>query len=137
MKKFYEVTFEGTIERYNFAQPDRYYYTCITKCSDDDHRIVDDSAPTDRRSMRILNKEGIEDGINRGIFFLNLQDALAKSEVLWNEYFAPDAKWCVYGVFDNVEVTYKSEPMSKTEAKAKLAQCCDSIYTKYFIRKVE
>jgi hypothetical protein len=48
-----------------------------------------------------------------------------------------EEKWVVYGVFDNVEVVYKSEPMSKAAAETKLSQCCDSMYTKYFIRKVE
>lgn len=47
-----------------------------------------------------------------------------------------EEKWVVYGVFDNVEVVYKSEPMSKADAETKLSRCCDSIYTKYFIRKV-
>lgn len=45
--------------------------------------------------------------------------------------------WVIYGVFDNVEVVYKSEPMSKEEAELKLSRFCNSIYTEYFIRKVE
>ena len=48
-----------------------------------------------------------------------------------------DTKYVVYGVFDNREVTFKSDPMTKEEAEDKLSHCCDSMYTKYYIREVE
>ena len=137
MKKFYEVEKPtGAIIRYDLAKQDYYYSTTITKCSDDFHRIVDDSVPTKIRGCRRwLTKETIEDCIERGTFFLNLEDAMAKSEGLWNEYFGPDDKWCVIGVFDNVEITYKSLPMSRKEAESELSRCVNSCYTKYSLVK--
>lgn len=138
MKRFYEVTSEGNIIRRDLYEGDCYCGTAITSRTADDHCIVDDSKPTAKGGLaRLFTAEAIDAGVKAGKLFFTLEDAMAKSAPLWDAFFGPNDKWQVIGVFDNVEVVYRSEPMGKAEAKAALEECCDSIYTKYSIHKVK
>lgn len=138
MKKFYEVIYNGAIVRYDLAKQDCYYSTVITKRGDNDERIIDGIVKTRKGcSTRLLVSETINKGIADGVFFTSLDAAINKSDKLWDDFFAPNGKWCVIGVFDNVEVTYRSKPMSKKEAKDELSSCVDSYYTKYSLVKAE
>ena len=48
--------------------------------------------------------------------FINLEDAKKVSKELWNEHFAPNAKYRVVRYFDNIFDGYESDILSKRDA---------------------
>lgn len=135
MKKiFYEVLNNGAIVKYQEDKPDYYLNKTITFRNEDDSWGLDENIPFTGGCRIWLVPENIQERIRGGNFFHSLDDAIAKSKVLWDEFFAPNALWEVIEVFDNVELKVISEPMPKVEAKKVLASYTNSQYTKYSIR---
>lgn len=141
MKLFYNVLYNGNILRYDLAKEylhsKWYYFTSIIEDNEADEWILIDNAPTSKLGMKELSDTYISNEIKNGRFFLNLEDAIVKSKRLWEQYFAPNAMWQVVEIFDDVEVTPKSKPMPKIEAKQELKKYKNRPYVSYEIRKVK
>lgn len=141
MKTFYSVIYNGNILRYDLAKEDHYgkwyYSTPMVTKNEADEWIFVDNAPTSKFGVTELSDTYILEQIKNGRFFLNLEDAIMRSKRLWEEHFAPNAMWQVVEIFDNVEVTPKSKPMPKIEAKQELKKYKNRPYVSYEIRVVK
>ena len=141
MKTFYSVIYNGNILRYDLAKEDHYgkwyYSTSMVTKNEADEWIFIDNAPTSTLGITDLSDGYISEQMKKGKFFLNIEDAIVCSKKLWDIHFAPNAMWQVVEVFDDVEVTPKSKPMPKVEAKRELKKYKNRPYVSYEIRVVK
>lgn len=141
MKTFYSVIYNGNILRYDLAKEDHhgrwYYSTSLVTKNEADEWIFIDNAPTSTFGMTNLSDDYISEQIEKGKFFLNLEDAIVRSKKLWDMYFAPNAMWQVVEIYNDVEEVPKSKPLPKVEAKRELKKYKNRLYVSYEIRKVK
>lgn len=129
---FYEVTDIGLLIRYEWVKDYTWAYTTLNVNNENDEWQIDPNKP--RRTTgggRVLAPQTMEDMYQRGMGFWSLKDAMIESKIRWENNYPPNALWQVIEIFDNVEVTWKSEPLPRGEAKKLFSKCNNSQYTSY------
>ena len=115
---FYEVTEEGFLIRYDWVEDNSWAGTYLNVKNENDEWQIDPNKPSRKTGLlRKLVSQTMEDMYQRGTGFWNLKDAMTESKRRWEEKYPPNALWQVIEIFDNVEVTWKSEPLPRGEAK--------------------
>lgn len=132
---FYEVTNEGFLIRYEWVMDNSWADTYLNVKNDNDEWEIDPNKPTQKTGLlRMLVPKTMESMYQNGVGFWSLKDAMIESKRRWEEEYPPNALWQVIQIFDNVEVTWKSKPLPRGEAK-KLLSMYDkknhSLYTSY------
>jgi hypothetical protein len=129
---FYEVNKRGLITKYEWYQKNWWAYTILNVSNENDEWQVDPNKPTKKTgSFRILVPQTMENIYQSGDGFWSLKDAMKESKRRWEEEYPPNALWQVIEIFDNVKVTWKSEPLPRGEAKKLFSRCNNSLYTSY------
>ena len=142
MKTFYSVEWNGVLIRWDLVEENEvtgkwYNRTHLLESNDADEWLLKENKPKITIGRCNLSDTFITEQIENGKFFLNLEDATVKSKEYWDVFFAPNAMWQVVEIFDNVEVTPKSKPMPKAEAKRELKKYKSRPYVSYEIRVVK
>ena len=130
---FYEVTSEGFLIRYEWVKDNSWASTYLNVQNENDDWQIDPNKPSEKtRSLRRLVSQTMEDMYQRGNGFWSLKDAMIESKRRWEENYPPNALWQVIEIYDNVEVTWRSKPLPRGEAKKLLSRYNNnSIYTSY------
>ena len=141
MKTFYSVLWNGVLIRWDLVEDNKvtgkwYNQTYLLESNEGDEWLLKENKPKITIGRCNLSDTYITEQIEKGEFFLHIEDAIIKSKELWEIHFAPNAMWQVVEIFDNVEVTPKSKPLPKVEAKRELKKYKNRPYVSYEIRKV-
>lgn len=131
---FYEVTREGFLIRYDWVRDNSWASTYLNVRNENDDWQIDPNKPSKKTGgLRMLVSQTMESMYQRGNGFWNLKDAMKESKRRWEEEYPPNALWQVIEIFDNVEVTWKSEPLPRGEAKKLFSRYNNrnSLYTSY------
>ena len=131
---FYEVTREGFLIRYDWVRDNSWASTYLNVQNENDDWQIDPNKPSKKTGgLRVLVSQTMEDMYQRGNGFWSLKDAMIESKRRWEEKYPPNALWQVIEIYDNVEVTWRSKPLPRGEAKKLFSRCNNSIYTSYRI----
>lgn len=141
MKTFYSVLWNGVLLRWDLVEDNKvtgkwYNQTHLLESNEADEWLLKENKPKITIGRCNLSDTYITKQIEKREFFLHIEDAIIKSKELWEIHFAPDAMWQVVEIFDDVEVTPKSKPLPKVEAKRELKKYKNRPYVSYEIRKV-
>lgn len=129
---FYIVTNEGLLIRYEWVKDYIWADTCLNVKNENDEWQIDPNKPSRKTGGgRVLVPKTMEDIYQKGDGFWSLKDAMMESKRRWEKNYPPNALWQVIEVFDNVKVTWKSEPLPRGEAKKLFSKCNNSLYTSY------
>lgn len=142
MKIFYSVEWNGVLIRWDLVEECKvtgkwYNRTRLLESNEADEWVLKENKPIIGIGRTNLSDNYIAENIKKGKFFLNIEDAIAKSKEYWEVFFAPNAMWQVVEIFDNVEIIPKSKPMPKVEAKRELEKYKNRPYVSYEIRVVK
>lgn len=139
MNTFYSVLWNGVIIRYDLSitNSNWYRYTSLMIPNEQDDWQIDIDKPTSLLGRVNLSPNHLKKHFEQGDYLISLDDAIKKSRDLWDKHFAPDAKWQVVEIFDDVVIKPISKPLSKIEAKNELRKHKNRPYVSYEIRVVK